>query len=78
MEELTKRNGKGVWMREIEKVLKRFGASLEWLMERVGIHEEEIEKIRTDDEMEGRVKSEVEGDENEKHRWRTRGSGGPH
>ena len=31
MEELTKRNGKGVWMREIEKVLKRIDASLEWL-----------------------------------------------
>ena len=30
MEELTKRNGKGVWTREIEKVLKRFDASLEW------------------------------------------------
>ena len=26
MEEMTKRNGKGVWMREIEKVLKRFDA----------------------------------------------------
>ena len=25
MEELTKRNVKGVWMREIEKVLKMFG-----------------------------------------------------
>ena len=29
MEELTKRNGKGVWPREIEKALKRFDASLE-------------------------------------------------
>ena len=29
VEELTKRNGKGVRMREIEKVLKRFDASLE-------------------------------------------------
>ena len=27
IEELTKRNGKGMWIREIEKVLKRFGAS---------------------------------------------------
>ena len=31
MEEMTKRNGKGVWLREIENDLKRFGASLEWL-----------------------------------------------
>ena len=34
MEELTKRNGKGVWMRVREKTLKRFDASLGWLMER--------------------------------------------
>ena len=32
MEEITKRNGKGVWFREVEKVLKRFGASLEWFV----------------------------------------------
>ena len=44
MEELTKRNGKGVWMREIEKVLKRFDGSLEWLTERIWMREEEIEK----------------------------------
>ena len=37
MEELTKMNGKGVWFREIEKVLKRFDASLEWLLERIGL-----------------------------------------
>ena len=29
MEETTKRNGKGVWLREIEKVLIRIDASLE-------------------------------------------------
>ena len=28
MEELTKRNGKGIWVREIEKILKRFDASI--------------------------------------------------
>ena len=28
MEDLTKRNGKGVWMREIENVLRRFDTSL--------------------------------------------------
>ena len=35
MEELTRRNGKGAWLREIEKVLKRFDMSLEWLMVRI-------------------------------------------
>ena len=33
MEEMTKLNGKGILIREIEKVQKRFDASLEWLME---------------------------------------------
>ena len=37
MEELTKRNGKGAWMREIEKGLKRFDASLEWFMGRISL-----------------------------------------
>ena len=50
MEELTKRNGKGVWTREIEKALKRFDASLEWLMERIEMRDEEIEKTKDDDE----------------------------
>ena len=43
MEEITKRNGKGVWLREIEKVLKRFDSSLEWLMGVIDPREEEIE-----------------------------------
>ena len=67
MQEATKRNGKGMWMREIEKVLKRFDASLEWLMERIGIREEEIsDKSRRAD---GRTSEErdVECDENEEH-----------
>ena len=42
MEELTRQNGKGLWLREIEKVLKRFDASLEWLMERIALRDEEI------------------------------------
>ena len=46
MEELTKRNGKGVWLREIEKGLRRFGASLEWFMERIQMRDEEIEALR--------------------------------
>ena len=33
MEELTKRHGKGIWMQELEKVLGRFDASLEWCRE---------------------------------------------
>ena len=57
MEETTKRNGKGVWMREIEKVLKRFDAPLEWLMERIGQCEEEMDKIRRE-EIEERDKSQ--------------------
>ena len=58
MEELTKRNGKGVWMREIEKALKRFDASLGWLMERVGMRDEEIDKIRQDGQIEEGAKKE--------------------
>ena len=46
MEELTKKNGKGVWMREIEKALRRFDASLEWLMERIAMRDEEIEEMK--------------------------------
>ena len=46
MEELTKRNGKGVWMREIEKVPRRFGTSLEWLLERIQTRDHEIEAFR--------------------------------
>ena len=38
-------NGKGVWLREIEKVLKRFGASIEWFVERIRIRDEEIDAI---------------------------------
>ena len=59
MEELTKRNGKGVWAREIEKVLKRFDASLEWLMERVSLREEEIDKIRGNEEIQEREKEQM-------------------
>ena len=59
MEELTKRNWKVIWMKEIEKVLRRFDASLEWLMERIEMRDEEIKKIRENDEMEEREKTEV-------------------
>ena len=45
MEELTKRKGNGVWMREIEKMLKRFDASLEWLIERIDMREVAMKEI---------------------------------
>ena len=59
MEELTKRNGKGVWMREIDKVLKRYDASLEWLRERIGLRDEEIDAIRRNGEIEERDKRQI-------------------
>ena len=52
MEEITKRNGKGVWLRETEKALKRFVASLEWLLERNGMRDEEMNAIKQNAEME--------------------------
>ena len=45
MEEITKRNGKGVWLGEIETVLKRLNLSLEWLMNSFEVREGAIEKI---------------------------------
>ena len=52
MEEITKRNGKGVWLREIEKGLKRINLSLEWLMDSIELREGAIEKIRLNEEIE--------------------------
>ena len=51
MEELTKRNGKDVWFKETEKALKRFDASLEWLLERIGMRDEEMNEIKQNAEM---------------------------
>ena len=59
MEELTKRNGRGLWMREIEKTLKRFDASLEWLLERIGLMDKEIDKTRKDGQLEEGAKKEL-------------------
>ena len=59
MEEMTKRNGKGVWLREIGKVLKRFDASLEWLGERIAIREDEIEAIRNSGDNNEREKNAI-------------------
>ena len=49
----------GVWVREIEKALKRFDASLEWLLERIGTRDEEIDKIMKDGPSEDLAKKEV-------------------
>ena len=49
----------GIWLREIEKVLRRFDASLEWLMERISLRDEEMDMIRADTKMEEREKSET-------------------
>ena len=54
--EVIKGNGKGVWMREIEKVLKRFDTSLKWLLERIGLRDEEIDAIGRSGEIEEREK----------------------
>ena len=59
MEEITKKNGKGIWLREIGKVLKRFDASIEWLGQRITMREEEMEKIKRDDEMDEREKNKI-------------------
>ena len=61
MEEMTKKNGKGIWTREIEKVLRRFDASLEWLMDGIDWREKEIDKIRRDDQMEENEKKQALG-----------------
>ena len=37
---------RGLVEREIEMILKRFDASIEWLMERITMREEEIETIK--------------------------------
>ena len=58
MEEVTKRNNKGAWMREIEKCLRRFDASLEWFLERVNLRDEEMNTIRQNGEMEVGEKNE--------------------
>ena len=59
MEELTKRNIKRIWLREIEKVLKRVGASREWFMERVRIRDEEMDAIEENREMEAHDKVQL-------------------
>ena len=59
MEEVTKRNGKGVWMREIEKCLRRFDSSLEWFVDRVNLREDELRVIEQNGEIESREKAQL-------------------
>ena len=59
MEEIAKRNGKWLWMREIEKVLKRFDTSLEWLTGIIAPRDEEIESVRWNEEMDERDKNQM-------------------
>ena len=40
-----------MWTREIEKGLRRFDASLQWLMERITLRDEDIDAIKRNDEM---------------------------
>ena len=56
---MTKRNGKGVWLRGIEKALRRFDASMEWLMERIDLRVEEIDAILKNGEMEPHEKTQI-------------------
>ena len=56
---MTKKNGKGIWTREIEKVLNRFDASLEWLMERMNMRDEEMDKIRENENIQESEKDQI-------------------
>ena len=51
MELLTRRNGKGVRLRQTWKVLKRFGVSLELFSERIELREGEIEALKLNQEI---------------------------
>ena len=44
---------------KIEKGLRRFGASLEWFMERIQMRDEEIEALGLNDEVEERENDKV-------------------
>ena len=59
MEELTKRNGKGVWMSKIEKCLRRFDSSLESFVDRVNLRDEQLRSSEEDGEMEAREKDQL-------------------
>ena len=59
MEKLTKRNGKGIWLRDIEKGMRRFDAPLKWLLERITMRENEIERIKQNGDIEERVMDQL-------------------
>ena len=58
-EEMTKKNGNCVLLREIEKVLRRFGGSLEWLLERIQLREEDMGNIMQNRENGEREKEQL-------------------
>ena len=58
---MTKRDGNGVWFREVGKVLKRFDASLEWLMERIELREGAMSALRKNGQLEEREKDRILG-----------------
>ena len=59
MEKLSKRNGKSIWIRVIKKTLKRFDASVEWLIERVNMRDEEMAKIRRNENIQEQEKEQM-------------------
>ena len=46
-------------MREIEKVLKRFDASIEWLRDRIAVRDEVMDIIRENGEVEANEKEQM-------------------
>ena len=54
-------------MREIEKVLKWFDASLEWLIERIARRVEELDGIKRDDQIEESEKTLTPVEKDEKY-----------
>ena len=75
MEELSKRNGKGVWLREVEKVLKRLDASLEWFIDKMKMRDEEMDAFKENQEMETHDKVQLLGAKRmKKHRGCAPGS----
>ena len=51
----------GIWLREIEKVLKRYDMSLEWLMGRIAARDDVMEAIRQNTEIEEGEKNALLG-----------------
>ena len=52
-------NDKGIWLREIEILLRRFDVSLEWFLERVDMADEEMDRIRQNGGIEANEKDQT-------------------